>query len=75
MTIPDEIADNVYVAGAKISGDKLLTNGGRVLGATAIAETLEDAISASYKLVSKIKFENAYYRNDIGKKALAAKER
>ena len=75
MTIPDEIADNVYVAGAKLSGDKLLTNGGRVLGATAIADTLENAISASYELVSKIKFENAYFRHDIGKKALAAKER
>ncbi len=75
MTIPDEIADNVYVAGAKLEGGKLLTNGGRVLGATAIADTLENAISASYELVSKIKFENAYFRHDIGKKALAAKER
>ncbi len=75
MTIPDEIADNVYVAGAALSGDKLLTNGGRVLGATAIADTLEGAIKASYELVSKIKFENAYFRHDIGKKALAAKER
>ncbi len=75
MEIPDEIADNVYVAGAKLEGGKLLTNGGRVLGATAIADTLENAISASYELVSKIKFENAYFRHDIGKKALAAKER
>ena len=75
MTIPDEIADNVYVAGAKLSEDKLLTNGGRVLGATAVADTLENAISAAYELVSKIKFENAYFRHDIGKKALAAKER
>ncbi len=75
MTIPDEIADNVYVAGAKLEGEKLLTNGGRVLGATAIADTLSDAIKASYELVSRIKFENAYYRSDIGKKALAAKER
>ena len=75
MTIPDEIADNVYVAGAKLSEDKLLTNGGRVLGATAVADTLENAISAAYELVSKIKFDNAYFRHDIGKKALAAKER
>ena len=75
MTIPDEIADNVYVAGAKLDGSRLLTNGGRVLGATAIADTLEGAINGAYELVSKIKFENSYCRRDIGKKALAAKER
>ena len=74
MTIPEEINDNVYVAGAKLQDGKLLTNGGRVLGATAIAETLEDAIKNSYDMVSKIKFENAYYRTDIGNKALMAKE-
>ena len=74
MTIPAVISDNVYVAGAKLSGDKLLTNGGRVLGATAIADTLEDAIAKSYDMVKTIKFENAYYRTDIGKKALLAKE-
>ncbi|MBR5542945.1 MAG: phosphoribosylamine--glycine ligase [Oscillospiraceae bacterium] len=74
MDIPDEIADNVYVAGAKLDGEKLLTNGGRVLGATAIASTLDEAIKASYSLVSRIKFDNAYYRRDIGAKALRAME-
>ena len=74
MTIPDEISDNVYVAGAKLDGDKLLTDGGRVLGATAIAETLTEAINDSYNMVKNIKFENAYYRTDIGKRALLAKE-
>ncbi len=74
MTIPDEISDNVYVAGAKLDGDKLLTDGGRVLGATAIAETLSEAINDSYNMVKNIKFENAYYRTDIGKRALLAKE-
>ncbi|MBQ2971925.1 MAG: phosphoribosylamine--glycine ligase [Ruminococcus sp.] len=74
MTIPEDICDNVYVAGAKLSEGKLLTDGGRVLGATAIAETLEEAIADSYKMVKEIKFENAYYRTDIGKKALLAKE-
>ena len=72
MTIPAEIAPDVYVAGAKLSGDKLLTNGGRVLGVTSVADTLEDAIKASYAKVEKIDFENAYYRHDIGAKALAA---
>ncbi|MBR6336052.1 MAG: phosphoribosylamine--glycine ligase, partial [Clostridia bacterium] len=59
-------------AGAKLDGDKLLTNGGRVLGATAVADTLEQAIREAYGLVEKISFENAYYRRDIGAKALAA---
>ena len=72
MTIPENIACDVYVAGAKLDGDKLLTNGGRVLGVTSISESLEEAIKASYKKAEEIKFENAYYRNDIGKKALAA---
>ena len=72
MNIPAEIKDSVYVAGAKLDGDKLLTNGGRVLGATAVADTLEQAIKEAYDLVEKISFENAYYRRDIGAKALAA---
>ena len=72
MTIPAEIAPDVYVAGAKLSGDKLLTNGGRVLGVTSVADTLENAIKASYATVEKIDFENAYYRHDIGARALAA---
>ncbi|MBO4342979.1 MAG: phosphoribosylamine--glycine ligase [Clostridia bacterium] len=72
MNIPAEIKDSVYVAGAKLDGDKLLTNGGRVLGATAVADTLEQAIKEAYGLVEKISFENAYYRRDIGAKALAA---
>ena len=44
-----------------------------LLGATAVNETLEDAIKDAYKLVKKISFENAYYRNDIGARALKAK--
>ena len=72
MTIPEDIAPDVYVAGAKLQNGKLLTNGGRVLGVTSIAETLEDAIKASYAKVEKIHFDNAYYRHDIGKRALVA---
>lgn len=63
---------NIYVAGAKIEGGVLKTSGGRVLGVTEVSDTLENAIKASYKTVSEVSFENAYYRNDIGKKALAA---
>ncbi|MBR3686665.1 MAG: phosphoribosylamine--glycine ligase [Clostridia bacterium] len=72
MTIPTDIAPDVYVAGAKISDGKLLTNGGRVLGVTSIDDTLEGAIKASYEKVEKIRFENAYFRHDIGQRALAA---
>ena len=72
MTIPDQIWDNVYVAGASLKDGKLLTNGGRVLGATAVADTLETAINEAYKMVETIHFDNAYYRHDIGAKALKA---
>ncbi|MBQ9913397.1 MAG: phosphoribosylamine--glycine ligase [Clostridia bacterium] len=73
ITIADEIKDKVYVAGAKKDGDKLLSAGGRVLGATETADTLEKAIDGAYALVEKIHFENAYFRHDIGKKAKEAK--
>ncbi len=72
MTIPEVIWDNVYVAGASLKEGKLLTNGGRVLGATAIADSLEKAIEGAYEMVKTIHFDNAYYRNDIGAKALKA---
>ena len=63
--------ENCYVAGAKIDDGVLKTSGGRVLGAVASADNLADAIKAAYKVVDKISFENAYFRKDIGKKALA----
>ena len=74
ITIPEEVESNVFVAGAKLEDGKLLTAGGRVLGAVALGDTLKDAVNASYKLAEKIHFENAYYRKDIGKRALAVKE-
>ncbi len=74
ITIPEDLHDNVYVAGAKLENGKLLTNGGRVLGVTKIADTLEQAIKLSYNAVEKISFGNAYYRHDIGQKALNCKE-
>ena len=72
ITIPEAIKDKVYIAGAAIKDGKLVTAGGRVLGAVATANKLEDAISASYELVEKIHFENAYFRHDIGARALAS---
>ena len=69
--IPEGMED-VYVAGAKLSDGKLVTSGGRVLGVTATADTLPDAIEAAYEKVGKISFDNAYCRYDIGQKALQA---
>ena len=70
-----ESDEGVYFAGVKEEDGKLLTNGGRVLGYTATAPTLEEAIALAYKGVETIRFENAFYRKDIGKRALAAKEK
>ena len=71
MTIPEAIENNVYVAGASLKDGVLLTNGGRVLGATAVADDLKTAVENAYALVEQISFENAFYRHDIGAKALA----
>ena len=64
--------DNVYVAGAVMKDGKLLTSGGRVLGAVATAENLKAAIDSAYSKVDKIHFDNAYFRHDIGARALRA---
>lgn len=75
ITIPNDIKPDVFVAGAKIKDGKLLTNGGRVLGVTSVAENLKQAIEKSYQKIEKITFSNKYYRADIGAKALKATER
>ncbi len=58
----------VFHAGTKLENGKFLTAGGRVLGVTAVASDLETAISKAYEGVSKISFEGAHYRKDIGRK-------
>ena len=67
-----EGTDGIYVAGAKIEDGVLKTNGGRVLGVTAVGDTLQDAIDKAYKRVKTVHFENAYSRFDIGQRALKA---
>ena len=62
----------VYHAGTKFQDNKLVTSGGRVLGVTALGDTLENALKKSYDAVEKIHFEGAHYRRDIGKRALEA---
>jgi phosphoribosylamine--glycine ligase len=73
LEIPEDVLENVYVAGAKLAEDgTLLTNGGRVLGVTAVRPTLPEALTDAYAMVSRISFDNAFYRHDIGARALAA---
>ena len=72
ITIPEAVADSVYVAGAAIKDGKLVNSGGRVLGVTAVADTLQDAIAAAYGKVDVIHFDNAFCRRDIGQRALKA---
>ena len=59
----------VFHAGTIIANSKILTSGGRVLGITAKAKTLDEATNKAYELIDNINFEGAQYRNDIGKKA------
>ncbi len=74
ITVPENIGAEVYVAGAELKDGKLCTSGGRVLGVTTVRDTLAEALKASYAAVEKIHFEGAYYRHDIGARALRAKE-
>ena len=74
IEIPSDVLPRVFVAGATRKEGKLYTNGGRVLGVTNVAPTLGEALKRSYDDVKRIKFDGAYYRRDIGAKALAAKE-
>ena len=60
----------VFHAGTAMEQGRLITGGGRVLGVTAIGETLKGAIARAYDAVDLIHWEGAYYRSDIGKKAL-----
>lgn len=62
----------VFHAGTALSGDQIVTHGGRVLGVTAWAKNLRAARDAAYAAVEKIQFEGAQYREDIGAKALAS---
>ena len=75
ITLPETLKHNakVYIAGAKRDeNNTLLTAGGRVLGVTACGNTLADAIAMAYDAAADVHFANAYKRNDIGKRALAA---
>jgi phosphoribosylamine--glycine ligase len=61
----------VFHAGTAFTNGKIVTDGGRVLGVTALGETIKHAIDRAYQSVEMITWDGAYYRKDIGKKALA----
>ena len=63
----------MFVAGAKTQDDKTVTAGGRVLGVTALGKDLKQAVDKAYSQVNYVTFDNAYYRKDIGKRALEVK--
>ena len=69
----DNIPQNSFVfhAGTKNDDGKIVSNGGRVLGVTALGSSLNDAINNAYNVAEKIHWENKYQRNDIGKKGLS----
>jgi phosphoribosylamine--glycine ligase len=72
ITADADFAGELYVAGARLDGDRLLTDGGRVLGVECTGPALPQAVDAAYRQVKKVHFDNAYYRNDIGARALKA---
>ena len=70
ITIPEQVLPHVYVAGAALKEGKLVTSGGRVLGVTAVAETLPEAVKEAYALADTISFGNKFCRRDIGRRAM-----
>lgn len=73
IVLPETDDGIIYVAGAKKDGDKLLSAGGRVLGVTATAPTLKEAVDKAYAITAKVKFDNGFCRKDIGRRALMRK--
>ena len=74
ISIPDDVEDHVFIAGAKLENGKLLTSGGRVLGVTAVADSLPEAVKEAYKMADTVTFGNRYCRRDIGQRALSARQ-
>ena len=56
----------VFHAGTKFDGDKVVSNGGRVLAISSLADSMEEALALSYKNSDRIFFDNMYYRTDLG---------
>lgn len=67
ITGVEDCSEKVFIAGAEVKDNKLITSGGRVLGVTAIGKNLSEARDKAYKGLSEVKFSGMYYRKDIGK--------
>jgi phosphoribosylamine--glycine ligase len=63
----------VFHSGSSLAGDEILTAGGRVLGVTAVGDSLEAALGRAYQAMDEIHFEGMYYRHDIGHRAMRKK--
>jgi phosphoribosylamine--glycine ligase len=76
ITLPEKETDReIFVAGAKLGENgQLLSDGGRVLGVTAVADSLSEAIQGAYRYTEKVTMDNSFYRQDIGQRALKAKK-
>ena len=72
ITVDSDFNAQLYIAGAKEKDGKLVTSGGRVLGVVTTAPELKTAVERTYEQVQKVHFANAYYRRDIGQRALDA---
>lgn len=72
ISIDGEIDGEVFFAGARLDGGRLLSAGGRVVGVTATCDTLSGAVSKAYAQIKKVHFDNMRYRSDIGARALEA---
>ncbi|MDP5207260.1 phosphoribosylamine--glycine ligase [Alishewanella sp. SMS8] len=68
------LAGKVFHAGTELVGNDVVTNGGRVLCATALGNSVTEAQQAAYQLVTKIHWDNVYYRHDIGYRAIAREQ-
>ena len=75
LPCPEPADTEIYVAGARLENGKLLSNGGRVLGIAAKDINLPSAIAKAYEAAKLVHFDNAFYRTDIGQKALEAFEK
>ena len=74
ISMTEEAAAHAYVAGAQEKNGKLVTSGGRVMGLTATAPTLQEAIAEAYRLTEGVSFRTKYKRSDIGARAMRALE-
>ena len=72
LSIPEDLLERVYVAGAREENGRLVTSGGRGLGVTEVRPTLREAVDEVYRDMERIRFDNKYCRCDIGKRALRA---